>query len=599
MNLLLRAIWIFALFYAIAGRAQTPVPIPMTGNVSMITGGSAPYAGVSIQLAGCPAPVSVPGYSVIVPTQIQLEADGTGLINSTVWPNDKINCNGTTGASQYSLQYIVNGTPTADPVCYQVISSQPSWNLNVQQPIACGQSPPNPMDATFNNVVVNQNLSVNILNLTGNLFQWNNRLGQSYSNVSSSWLTFTNPVFNQSVVDNTTTAEFSGAQGDGYVTPINRVVSSDDGVNDTAPAYYWHNCNYQLALTSAPCVGMFSISQDNPNDLHSGVWGANILAIQYRAASFSPTYGLELNVFNETNTDPGSPDNPNGSMAPIFGYASTMGGVSGSNGTAAFFATDTNLGSYWWDGLYVQRAKYAALEAGPVAGGSGLQYSVVSNPEGQASSGTNFPSVPQYDLVNDWNGTGSYLEGLTRQFVPRAGNNPINCYTYTFSTNVRHELCDDGELIVHVGQFQNAIRVTPDVDADSSLAFQVTNHANSTNLAYITKMGAAFFAGQIQVQNPVLVGLTRFTVSGCSASSPVGTGTTGTFVLGANSCTAVITMNGVTGMTAPDGWTCDWHDRNAAAAQGGESSSTMTTASFTIPSSATTGDVISFSCTAF
>lgn len=145
---------------SIQGHTQTPTPIPITGNVSYITGGQIPYAGVSIQLANCPSPVSIPGYSVIAPTQYQLQADGTGLINSTIWPNDKIDCNGTTGASQYLLQYVVNGTPTSDGVCYQVTSTQGQWNLNTQQPINCQQTPPNPQDGTFNNLAVNNTLTL-------------------------------------------------------------------------------------------------------------------------------------------------------------------------------------------------------------------------------------------------------------------------------------------------------------------------------------------------------------------------------------------------------------------------------------------------------
>lgn len=140
---------------AMRGHAQAPTPIPITGNVSMITGAGAPYATVSVWLANCPAPASIPGYAAIAPQTYTLQSDGTGQVNGTIWSNDKIDCNGTTGASQYMLQYLVNGTPTADPICYQVTSSQGIWNLNTQQSITCGVTPPNPQDATFNNVIIN------------------------------------------------------------------------------------------------------------------------------------------------------------------------------------------------------------------------------------------------------------------------------------------------------------------------------------------------------------------------------------------------------------------------------------------------------------
>lgn len=93
---------------------------------------------------------------------------------------------------------------------------------------------------------------------------------------------------------------------------------------------------------------------------------------------------------------------------------------------------------------------------------------------------------------------------------------------------------------------------------------------------------------------------TKFTTSGCSISATSGGATAGTFTLGANTCTAVITMNGATGMTAPTGWSCQAHDKTAPTILiGGESSSNTTTASITIPAGAGATDVISFSCVGY
>lgn len=99
---------------------------------------------------------------------------------------------------------------------------------------------------------------------------------------------------------------------------------------------------------------------------------------------------------------------------------------------------------------------------------------------------------------------------------------------------------------------------------------------------------------------PVVSGQTTYTESGCTTSATSGTGTTGTMTVTQNSCTAVVTLNGATGMTATHGWTCDIHDRTQPTLYlGGESSSTTTTASFTIPSSVNSGDVLSFKCASF
>jgi hypothetical protein len=96
---------------------------------------------------------------------------------------------------------------------------------------------------------------------------------------------------------------------------------------------------------------------------------------------------------------------------------------------------------------------------------------------------------------------------------------------------------------------------------------------------------------------------TKFTAvgTGCTVGATSGAGTAGTFTLASGPCTSVVvTLNGATGVTATTGWSCPAHDRTAPNVLiGGESSSTTTTASFTIPAGAGTSDVISYSCTAF
>jgi hypothetical protein len=103
------------------------------------------------------------------------------------------------------------------------------------------------------------------------------------------------------------------------------------------------------------------------------------------------------------------------------------------------------------------------------------------------------------------------------------------------------------------------------------------------------------------VKNTALISTgTKFTTSACSISATSGGAAAGTFTLGANSCTAVITINGATGLAAPTGWSCQAHDRtNPLILIGGESASSTTTASFTIPATAGATDVISYSCTGF
>lgn len=123
--------------------------------------------------------------------------------------------------------------------------------------------------------------------------------------------------------------------------------------------------------------------------------------------------------------------------------------------------------------------------------------------------------------------------------------------------------------------------------------------------------GGALVAATITLTNYTLNGVifkyptqqstgTKFTTTGCSVSATTGGGSAGIFTLGANTCTVIITMNGATGATATNGWTCQAHDRTAPTILiGGETTSTATTASIAIPAGAGATDVIGFSCVGF
>lgn len=106
--------------------------------------------------------------------------------------------------------------------------------------------------------------------------------------------------------------------------------------------------------------------------------------------------------------------------------------------------------------------------------------------------------------------------------------------------------------------------------------------------------------GNLLATSGYFSGGTKFTTTGCSVSSTTGGATGGTLTLGANTCSVVITLGGASGSTAPNGWTCAAHDRTSPTTQiGGESSSTATTATISIPAGAGATDVISFSCTGY
>lgn len=92
---------------------------------------------------------------------------------------------------------------------------------------------------------------------------------------------------------------------------------------------------------------------------------------------------------------------------------------------------------------------------------------------------------------------------------------------------------------------------------------------------------------------------TKFTTSGCSVSATTGGATAGKFTVGANTCTVVVTMNGATGLTAPNGWACHIADTTSTTVLVEQSATNATTASFSVPVTAGTTDVFVWGCIAF
>lgn len=117
-------------------------------------------------------------------------------------------------------------------------------------------------------------------------------------------------------------------------------------------------------------------------------------------------------------------------------------------------------------------------------------------------------------------------------------------------------------------------------------SFSITTGGTATLLRALLSTGV-YIAG------------TKYTTTGCSVSATTGGATAGVFTLGANTCSVVVTF-GTGTLAAANGWTCQAHDKTAPATViGGESASSTSTATFTIPAGAGATDVISFSCMAY
>jgi hypothetical protein len=152
----LKRILAACLFLALAAAlsAQTPVPLPISGNLGTMAGTPMPDAYITLLLENCDGgQPQVTGYSTIVSNSYQFVADSNGAINGTVWANDQITCNGTTGATLYALSlYDPNSNQIGTTQCFAVVHTQSAWNVNSQTPVACGTTPPNPTNGTFGNL---------------------------------------------------------------------------------------------------------------------------------------------------------------------------------------------------------------------------------------------------------------------------------------------------------------------------------------------------------------------------------------------------------------------------------------------------------------
>jgi len=134
------------------------------------------------------------------------------------------------------------------------------------------------------------------------------------------------------------------------------------------------------------------------------------------------------------------------------------------------------------------------------------------------------------------------------------------------------------------------------------------SQAADTIVANATGSSASPTAVSISAfQMALLQANTKFTVAGtgCTPGTTTGGPTAGTVTLATGPCTSiVITMNGATGLTAPNGWHCNVEDKTLQAAgtwfgEWGESSSTTTTATIAVPAAAAATDVLSFNCSGY
>lgn len=296
--------------------AQTPTPIPITGNLGTLSGGPQPYAGILIQLQNCASPVLVTGYYGIVATQYRLMANASGVINSTIWANDQITCNGTTGASQYSEVAIVGGVPSGQPQCYQVTAAQGIWNLNTQQPIPCGYTPPDPQDATFRN-----------LNVTG-FFQGNN--GAMSGTWTVNGLMWAKGGFQLGTTDQNCSSGAMTGLSDMLLPICNPIAGFLTSFNGrTTPAAIPQSGDYNYAMISSTPV--FGATPAPPTGLTNVTWQQSGTA----NSAYIPATGVSAGSFTQANVTVGL----DGRVTAISSGSSTATDYYETTGNPSFVCT--------------------------------------------------------------------------------------------------------------------------------------------------------------------------------------------------------------------------------------------------------------------
>ena len=216
------------------------------------------------------------------------------------------------------------------------------------------------------------------------------------------------------------------------------------------------------------------------------------------------------------------------------------------------------------------------------------------------------PAAGQYiSIINYGSGvvtvarSGQNINGATTSYVIGAGTSVSPNWVKIWSDGTNYFADGLGQPVV-VGNVRLG-NTTSTIDTSSGASLQIARSTIPAS-AGVYDLGQSNQAwNRVYDSGNISVG-TKFTATGCtSITSTVGGATAGQFVIGANTCTVVITMNGATGETAPNGWACGASDETTAAGNTGLyfSAHNATTATLTVPATAVASDVIVFRCTGY
>ncbi len=342
-----------------------------------------------------------------------------------------------------------------------------------------------------------------------------------------------------------------GGQGHGLEFAVNGGSSSfAAGIVETINSVGTHINNPTLTASSGTDDGLDLF----PTVTNTSTATYNALKISPYESTIGGTGNYLLNVGTSTAANGG------GTYTPAFQVQSPSNGLTGA----------TLVYNNLYAGKRVTVGSTGTTGTGMISAISGLTTGAAP----AATSGISGLSIPAQ----------TFTTTAASSSVTSAGMNSFGIPTLTASnawtiTNLS-TLYIDGPPVAGSG-----------VTASNTYALHV--NAGNSNFG-----GAIYDSTKIQSPGIISGGGTKFTASGCSNSTTVGGSTAGSFASGTTgTCTVVVTMNGATGLAAPNGWACAANDLTTTADTIKQTASSTTTA--TLSGTTVSGDVINFTCTGY
>lgn len=303
----------------------------------------------------------------------------------------------------------------------------------------------------------------------------------------------------------------------------------------------------------------------------SALVGTNIsgTAASFTAGAVSTINGLITNGSNVTITGSGTSGSP---------YSIAAAGTTSLAGLTTDVKTDYVTDTYMFLGS----------GAGAVESGGHADTALGISALHAVLAGSYNTAMGYQSLKAETSGGSNTAMGYQSEYTQNGGSNNTaiglqSCYSVTSGTN---DTCLGASADVNSGGSTNRTSIGYSASATADNTVQLGNNS----VTAVNTAGAYKGAGVISTG-------TKFTITGCSAGTTIGGSYAGSFVSGTTgTCTAVVTINGATGLTAPNGWSC-WSSDETTGNLFRQTASNTTTATFS--GTTVTNDVVTFGCVGY